>query len=62
MKLALLHNFWLLTTFVVYAVPNNCTFGMYEIAITRLGRVGSVGSGRSGRVGRVGSGRSGSVA
>ena len=62
MKLALLHNFWLLTAFVVYAVPNNCTFGMYERAITRLGRVGSVGSGRSGRVGRVGSGRSGSVA
>ena len=61
MKLALLHNFWLLTAFVVYAVPNNCTFGMYEIAITRLGRVRSVGSGRSGPVGRVRSVGSGPV-
>ena len=60
MKLALLHNFWFLMAFVVYAVPNNCTFVMYKIAITRLSRSGPVGrvwslkSGLVAQVGRVG--------
>ena len=60
LSLALIHNFWFLTAFVICVIPNNCLFGMYEIAITCVGwscpvsRVRSAGSSRSGLVGRDG--------